>query len=62
LKLASEELIEYHYVKQATPMLFQMGTVESLATQYRAVMFGGVVFKFPSLAHKKLTVTVPKRV
>lgn len=43
--IISEDLIEYHYLTDALPRVFQLGLLGSLSAQYVVVKFGAVVVK-----------------
>jgi hypothetical protein len=55
--IVTEDLIEYHWLTDANPRVFQLGAVGSLARQMVVVKFGGVVVKGAGYAHSKVTVT-----
>jgi hypothetical protein len=55
--IVSEELIEYHWLTDPNPRVFQLGTPGSLAQQQVIVKFGGLVVKGASYAHAKVIVT-----
>jgi hypothetical protein len=52
----SEPLIEYHWLTDANPRVFQLGMTGSLAQQMVVVKFGAVVVKNASSAHYKVEV------
>ena len=54
--IVSEDMIEYHWLTNANPRVFQLGTPSSLASQMVVVKFGGVVVKGASYAHYKVIV------
>jgi hypothetical protein len=54
--VVSEDMIEYHWLTNPTPRVFQLGTPSSLASQMVVVKFGGVVVKGASYAHYKVVV------
>lgn len=54
--IVSEDMIEYHWLTDPNPRVFQLGMSGSLAQQSVAVKFGGVVVKGASYAHHKLIV------
>jgi hypothetical protein len=54
--IVSEEMIEYHWLTDPMPRVFQLGTPSSLASQMVVVKFGGVVVKGASYAHYKAVV------
>ena len=55
--IVSEELIEYHWLSDANPRVFQLGVPGSLARQMLVVKFGAVVVKGASYAHALVNVT-----
>ena len=54
--IVSEDMIEYHWLTNPSPRVFQLGTPSSLASQMVVVKFGGVVVKGASYAHYKVIV------
>jgi len=54
--IVSEDLIEYHWLTDPNPRVFQLGMTGSLASQMVVVKFGGVVVKGASYAHYKVDV------
>lgn len=54
--IVTEELIEYHWLTDPNPRIFQLGATGSLASQIVVVKFGGVVVKGASYAHYKVNV------
>jgi hypothetical protein len=54
--IVTEDLIEYHWLGDPNPRVFQLGTPGSLASQYVAVKFGAVVVKGASYAHYQVLV------
>jgi hypothetical protein len=54
--IVTEDLIEYHWLTDPNPRVFQLGTPGSLASQYVAVKFGGVVVKGANYAHYQVLV------
>ena len=54
--IVSEDLIEYHWLSDPTPRVFQLGLPGSLAHQYAIVKFGGVVVKGANYAHYQVLV------
>ena len=54
--IVTEDLIEYHWLSDANPRIFQLGTPGSLASQYVVVKFGGVVVKGANYAHYQVLV------
>lgn len=47
----SEDLIEFHYVGDRNPRVFQLATQSNLAEQYVGILFGAPVAKMPANAH-----------
>lgn len=54
--IVTEDLIEYHWLSDAAPRIFQLGLPNSLASQYVVVKFGGLVVKGANYAHAQVTV------
>jgi hypothetical protein len=54
--IVSEELIEYHWLTDPNPRVFQLGMTGSLASQMVVVKFGGLVVKAAGSAHYKVNV------
>jgi hypothetical protein len=54
--IVTEDLIEYHWLSDPNPRIFQLGVPGSLASQYVAVKFGGVVVKGSNYAHYQVLV------
>ena len=54
--IVSEDQIEYHWLTDPNPRIFQLGMTGNLAHQYVAVKFGGVVVKGAGYAHCKVVV------
>jgi hypothetical protein len=54
--IVTEELIEYHWLTDPNPRVFQLGMTGNLAHQHVVVKFGGVVVKGASYAHYKVLV------
>jgi hypothetical protein len=54
--IVTEDLIEYHWLGDPNPRVFQLGTPGALASQYVAVKFGAVVVKGASYAHYQVLV------
>src|SRR5271170_5264956 len=54
--IVTEDLIEYHWLSDPNPRIFQLGVPGSLASQYVVVKFGGVVVKGASYAHYQILV------
>ncbi len=55
--IVSEPMIEYHWLTDANPRVFQLGLPSSLASQMVAVKFGAVVAKGAAYAQKRLRFT-----
>jgi hypothetical protein len=55
--IVSEDMVEYHWLTDANPRVFQLGLPGSLASQNVIVKFGAVVVKGASYAHYKINVT-----
>ena len=55
--IVTENLIEYHWLTDANPRVFQLGLAGALARQMVIVKFGGVVVKGAAYAHAKVIVT-----
>ncbi len=54
--IVTEEMIEYHWLSDPNPRIFQLGVPGSLASQYVVVKFGGVVVKGANYAHYQVLV------
>jgi hypothetical protein len=54
--IVTEDLIEYHWLTEPNPRVFQLGLVGSLASQMVVVKFGAVVVKGASYAHYEIKV------
>ena len=54
--IVTEDLIEYHWLGDPNPRIFQLGVPGSLASQYVVVKFGGVVVKGANYAHAQVLV------
>jgi hypothetical protein len=54
--VVSEDMIEYHWLTDPNPRVFQLGLTGSLAQQMVVVKFGAVVVKGPSYAHYEVKV------
>ncbi len=54
--IVTEDLIEYHWLGDPTPRIFELGRPNSLAQQYVAVKFGAVVVKGANYAHYQVLV------
>lgn len=55
--IVSEDLIEYHWLTDPNPRVFQLGLSGSLASQMIVAKFGGIVVKGASYAHHEVKVT-----
>jgi hypothetical protein len=54
--IVTEDLIEYHWLGDPNPRVFQLGLPNTLASQFVAVKFGAVVVKGASYAHTQVLV------
>jgi hypothetical protein len=54
--IVTEDLIEYHWLSDPNPRIFQLGVPGSLASQYVVVKFGGLVVKGANYAHYQVLV------
>jgi hypothetical protein len=54
--IVTEDLIEYHWLGDPTPRVFQLGLPSSLTYQYVAVKFGAPVVKGANYAHYQVLV------
>jgi hypothetical protein len=54
--IVTEDLIEYHWLGDPNPRVFQLGTPGSLASQYGVVKFGAPVVKGANYAHYQVLV------
>jgi hypothetical protein len=54
--IVTEDLIEYHWLGDPNPRIFQLGVPGSLASQYVVVKFGGLVVKGANYAHYQVLV------
>jgi len=54
--IVTEDLIEYHWLGDPAPRIFQLGLPGSLSQQYVAVKFGGLVVKGAGYAHYQVLV------
>jgi hypothetical protein len=54
--IVTEDLIEYHWLSDPNPRIFQLGVPGSLASQYVVVKFGGIVVKGANYAHYQVLV------
>ena len=55
--IVTEDMIEYHWLTDANPRVFQLGTPGSLASQLVVVKFGAIVVKGAAYAHYEVKVT-----
>lgn len=56
LYIVTEDLIEYHWLTDANPRVFQLGLIGNLASQMAVVKFGAVVVKGANYAHYEVLV------
>jgi hypothetical protein len=54
--IVTEDLIEYHWLSDPTPRVFQLGLPNSLVHQYAVIKFGAVVVKGANYAHYQVLV------
>ena len=54
--IVSEDMIEYHWLTDPNPRVFQLGMTGSLASQMVVAKFGGLVVKGAGYAHYKINV------
>jgi hypothetical protein len=54
--IVTEDLIEYHWLSEPNPRVFQLGMIGSLASQMVVVKFGAVVVKGAAYAHYEVKV------
>jgi hypothetical protein len=54
--IVSEDMIEYHWLTDPNPRVFQLGLTGSLARQMVVVKFGAIVVKGAAYAHYKVNV------
>ena len=54
--IVTEDLIEYHWLGEVTPRIFELGLPNSLSKQYVAVKFGAPVVKGANYAHYQVMV------
>jgi hypothetical protein len=54
--IVTEDLIEYHWLGEPNPRVFQLGMQGSLASQFAVIKFGAVVVKGASYAHYQVLV------
>jgi hypothetical protein len=55
--IVTEDLIEYHWLGDPAPRIFQLGLPNSMTYQYVAVKFGAPVVKGSNFAHYQVLVT-----
>ena len=55
--IVTEELIEYHWLSDVNPRVFQLGLAGSLARQLMVVKFGAVVVKGANYAHALVNIS-----
>ena len=55
--IVSEDMVEYHYLTDPMPRVWQLGLIGNLAAQYVVVKFGAVIAKGANYAHSVLTST-----
>jgi hypothetical protein len=55
--IVTEDLIEYHWLGDPTPRIFQLGLPSSMTYKYVAVKFGAPVVKGANFAHYQVLVT-----
>ena len=55
--IVTEDLIEYHWLGDPTPRVFQLGLPNSMTYQYVAIKFGAPVVKGAGFAHCEVLVT-----
>lgn len=55
--IVTEDMIEYHWLTDVNPRLFQLGLPGSLQQQFVVVKFGAIVVKGAGYAHYKVNVT-----
>lgn len=55
--IVSEDMIQYHYLTDPLPRVFQLGLLGNLAAQYVVVKFGAVIAKGATYAHTVITTT-----
>jgi hypothetical protein len=54
--IVTEDLIEYHWLSEPNPRVFQLGIQGTLASQYVVVKFGAIVVKGANYAHYQVLV------
>lgn len=55
--ITTDQMIEYHYLTDPLPRVFQLGLLGNLAAQYVVVKFGAVIVKGNNYAHSIVTMT-----
>lgn len=55
--IISEDMVEYHYLTNPLPRVFQMGLTTNLASSYTVVKFGAPVVKGSRYAHSSVLAT-----
>jgi hypothetical protein len=55
--ILSEDMVEYHYLTDPLPRVFQLGLLANLAAQYVVVKFGAPVAKGAGYAHQVIQTT-----
>lgn len=55
--IVAEDKVEYHWLTDPSPRVFQLGLPSSLASQMVVVKFGAIVVKSADSAHKRLRFT-----
>ena len=55
--IVTEDLIEYHWLTDANPRVFQLGMTGTLARQLMVVKFGAVVVKGANYAHALVNIS-----
>jgi hypothetical protein len=55
--IVTEDLVEYHWLGDPAPRIFQLGLPNSMTYQYVAVKFGAPVVKGANFAHYQVLVT-----
>lgn len=55
--IVSDDLVEYHYLTDPLPRVFQLGLVGNLAAQYVVVKFGAVICKGATYGHSAIQTT-----
>jgi hypothetical protein len=49
--IVTEDLVEFHYIGEKNPRVFQLGTVANLSEQYVGIAFGAPAAKYAAKAH-----------